>query len=420
MSIYSIVDMIAIGQSEGPVGAAAMAVLLVPFGIYSVVAVLCGIGGSVRMANARGRGDMTAGNQYFTAALGLVTVSTLAFWALLFFCRRPVLTAFGASDSATLAKTLEYADWLLGFMPVFVYSQFLGAFIRNDGAPNLVFASVIAGGIVNMFGDWYLVFPLGMGMRGAAIATVAGSCVQAGLLLTYFFSRRCRLRLQSVPDPLKACTRILGAGLGAGILALGNVVLVIMVNNQITVWGTTTELAVYGVISSVSALFQAMFGGVAEAVQPLISANLGGARYGRVRTFWRLGFTTTLLFAAVFVLVSELQPVPLIRLFVNATPEVLAAAPAIVRLYSAAYLFLGINVLAIYFLQSALLNRQAMIVALLRSIAAAGAFVYLLPLFFGIAGVWASIPASEALTCVFAAVFVHNALKKLKAQPAQS
>lgn len=410
VSIYSIVDMVAIGQSEGELGAAAMAVLLVPFGINSVIAVLCGIGGSVLMSNARGRGEMEEGHRYFTCAAILMAVIGGSCWLLLYTQREPVLTAFGASDPATLAKAMEYAEPLLAFMPAFFYPQFISAFIRNDGAPNLALTAVITGGVINMFGDWYLVFPLGMGMRGAAVATVSGVCVQSVIMSLHFFSRRCRLRLVRVSGLGKYFRRILASGFGASVLDLGNVVVVVMLNNQIVAYGATTELAVYGVISSVGALFQAVYSGVGLAMQPLVSTNFGDRQYGRMRRFWKYGLTAVLCLAAVFVALCEFWPGALIRLFVVPTPEIMQAAPGIVRLYGLSFLFLGFNIISTYYLQSELHGRQAMLIALLRSVIAISAFVYLLPLALGITGVWLAVPAAEGLTCLLAARFMRRTL----------
>lgn len=176
MSIYSFVDAIAVGRSEGPAGAAAMAVITPLYGILIFLGILCGIGGAVLMSSSKGEGQEAKGNSYFSVSLALMALLAAVGWGVMGLFHRQIFTFFGA-DEATYAKVMEYAKWIIRFFPVFMAPTFLGAFIRNDGAPSLAMGAVLTGGIVNIFGDWLLVFPLGMGMQGAAIATVIGNCL---------------------------------------------------------------------------------------------------------------------------------------------------------------------------------------------------------------------------------------------------
>ena len=172
VSIYSFVDTIAVGQSEGELGAAAMAVICPLFGFMVFLSILCGIGGSVLLSAARGEGKPEKANAFFTIALGMIIVLTLIFWGLLLLFHDPIFMFLGA-DEVILAKVMEYAKWIIWTFPVFIAPTFIGSFLRNDGAPTLNMAAVIIGGCVNMFGDWFFVFPLGMRMEGAAIAQAA-------------------------------------------------------------------------------------------------------------------------------------------------------------------------------------------------------------------------------------------------------
>ena len=141
------------------------------------------------------------------------------------------------------------------------------------GAPGLAMAAVIIGGCVNIFGDWFFGFPLGMGMTGAALATVIGTCVQVIIMCLHFFSRKCTLRLVKPNHIMPAIRQTLSIGFGASILDLGTVILAIIMNNQIMRYGNATALAVYGVVATISSLFQALYCGVGQAIQPIVSAN---------------------------------------------------------------------------------------------------------------------------------------------------
>ena len=407
MSIYSFVDTIAVGQSEGPLSTAAMAVITPFYGVMVFLAILCGIGGSVLMTNAKGEGNDDKGNAYFTAALILMAALTAVFWLVFALFHDQIFLLFGA-DETILSKVMEYAQLLIWFFPVFLAPVFLSAFIRNDGAPGLAMAAVIAGGCTNILGDWFLVFPLGMGMRGAALATVCGTSLQVLIMSSHFRSKRCRLKLSRPFHLGRAFQKILQIGIGSSILDLGTVILAILMNNQIMRYGGATELSVYGVVATIASLFQALFCGVGQAIQPLVSANFGAGKEERIRSVLRMSTVTVLIMGALFTLLGELLPVQITRLFTAATPEVLAAAPTIYRLYFLLFLPLGVTVLATYHLQSIMQDRRSMLIAVLRSAVVSGAMLLMLPLLLKLNGVWLAMPLSELLVALLALFFLFG------------
>lgn len=407
ITIYSFVDTIAVGQSEGPAGTAAMAVITPIFGILVFFGILFGIGGSVLMNNAKGAGNEEKGNAYFTTALILVVGFTVVTWVLFARFSKPILFFFGATQG-TLPLVMRYVQWLIRCWPIFIFSTFIGAFVRNDNAPGLVMAGVISGGCFNIFGDWFFVFPLGMGMEGAAIATVLGTTLQCLIICSHLFRKCCGLKLAKPFRMGKAIRKIFVIGIGASLLDLGTVVLSTITNNQILRYGSEVELAIYGVMTTIAALVQAMYCGVGQAIQPLVSANFGGRQYGRVRQFLKMSVVTVLIMGVLFTALAEGLPVPIVQLFMDATPEVLAAAPNSMRLYSLLYLFLGFTVLSTYYLQSVMRDRASMAIGILRSLVVSGLLLYLLPLFWGINGVWLALPISECIVTVVAAVFLSK------------
>lgn len=407
ITIYSFVDTIAVGQSEGPAGTAAMAVITPIFGILVFFGILFGIGGSVLMNNAKGEGNEEKGNAYFTTALILVVGFTVVTWVLFARFSKPILFFFGATQG-TLPLVMRYVQWLIRCWPIFIFSTFIGAFVRNDNAPGLVMAGVISGGCFNIFGDWFFVFPLGMGMEGAAIATVLGTTLQCLIICSHLFRKCCGLKLAKPFRMGKAIRKIFVIGIGASLLDLGTVVLSTITNNQILRYGSEVELAIYGVMTTIAALVQAMYCGVGQAIQPLVSANFGGRQYGRVRQFLKMSVVTVLIMGVLFTVLAECLPVPIVQLFMDATPEVLAAAPNSMRLYSLLYLFLGFTVLSTYYLQSVMRDRASMAIGILRSLVVSGLLLYLLPLFWGINGVWLALPISECIVTVVAAVFLSK------------
>lgn len=405
MSIYSFVDTIAVGQSEGVPGTGAMAVIAPIYGVIVFLGILCGIGGSVMMSIARGEGNREKGDACFTAACLLMAIITVTAWIVLIIFQKPIFQLFGA-NADVMPKTVEYGRMIIWFLPVFVFTIFIPSFIRNDGAPKLVMAAVVTGGCVNIFGDWFLVFPMKMGMTGAALATVIGTMIQAVIMGSYFFRKRCRLKFVRPNHFKKGFLGIVRIGIGAGALDLGIIIIGIVMNNQILRYGSTTELAIYGVLATLMSLIQALFCGVGQAIQPLVSTNYGAGKGDRIRTVWRYSIVTAAAMGIVFMLIGELFPVQITRLFMKAGPEVIAAAPEIFRLFSIVYLFLGITVVCAYYLQSVMKEKASMVVGFMHSMVLSTLLCMILPVVFGMSGVWLALPATELLISLLGVLFI--------------
>lgn len=401
VSVYSFVDTIAVGQSVGPMGAAAIAAINPIFALMVFLAVLCGVGGAVPMSVARGEGREEKAHAMFTAAVILMAVIGISTWILVWIFHRPIFTLFGANEEI-MPYVLDYGMYIIYFFPTFIASTFLSAFLRNDGAPGLAMKAVVIGGILNIFGDWFLCFPMNMGMKGAAIATVAGSSLQVIIMLLHFFSPACGLKLVMPKSPLKAFKRILIIGFGSGVLDLGTVALSIVINNQIMRYGSVAALSIYGVVGTIGQLCQAVFRGVGQALQPISSLNFGAGKRDRIRTAYHMSVIATVIISVAITVTGELFPIELTKIFIAATPEVLREAPMIYRIYFTAFLFMGINVLSTYYLQSVMRERESMVVAMSRSVVLSGALLILLPVFFGLNGVFAAIPAAELIVMMIA------------------
>ena len=394
-TIYSFVDTIAIGQGVGTDGAAACAIIYPILGVASLFGFLCGIGGSVRFGKSRGEGEEEKANAYYTASLVLVLLLTAIVWPLTVLFKVPVFTLFGASESL-MPLVLEYGDWIIWAFPAFILSAYFTCMVRCDGAPNVVMGAVVAGGVFNIFGDWFLVFPMGMGMAGAAIATVGGTVIQLVILCGFLFTKKSHLKLVMPWRPSSAFFKSVTTGFSASVLEFAFIALTCILNNQIMRYGGEVALAVFGVVLSCSGMFQHIFTGVGQAIQPVATTNYGAGQTGRIACLRRVSLWTVALMGVVFTLSGILFPTQIMRLFVDATPEVLAATPTIMRIYFISFLFMGINIWATFYFQSIMRTRMSTVLTVLRGIVISGALLYLLPLWLGIDGVWWAMVFTEA------------------------
>mgnify|MGYP002569552781 FL=1 len=194
-SIYGVVDMAIVGQYQGPSGTAALAVVAPIWNIIYSLGLLMGIGGSVLFSTLRGKSENNRkeSNEYFTAALIGVGVLAVITWVGVIFFDRQLLILFGA-EGTLLPLAQSYLFPVKFVVPSFLLTQLMAAFLRNDGNPGLATKAVIFGGVFNVFGDWFFVFVLNMGIMGAGLATAMGSAFSLLIMLTHFRSKKNTLK----------------------------------------------------------------------------------------------------------------------------------------------------------------------------------------------------------------------------------
>ncbi len=413
VAAYSLIDTIAIGRGVGAEGTAACAILLPVFSIASFIGLLCGIGGSVLRSRARGEGNENKANAYFTAATVLVAALTAIVWATGNIFQRELYILCGADDSL-LECTYEYGAWIFAFLPSFILTTFLGAFIRTDGSPKFVMYCTLIGGVINVIGDWLFVFPLNMGMAGAAIATVIGSVIQTALLLGYILCKKTSLKLIKPRKWLPSMKKTLTVGFGSGVGSLSMIAISFIANNQIMKYCGAPALALYGVLGTVSALFLSIFSGVGQAAQPIVSENFGAGNTKRCSLAESLGMKTAVLFGSVFTALCIAFPVGITGIFMKMTPEVEEITPYILRVYALSFVPLAVNTFATYYLQCVNHSKSASVISLSRGLIVSAITLCVFPLIMGGNGIWWSVFFTEAVTAAMSAAFLLIEHKKSK------
>ena len=408
-SVYSVVDMAMVGQYHGPEGTAALAVVAPLWNVIYSLGLLMGIGGSVLLSAKRSVGGKAAGaaHQYFTAAvIGSIALALLA-WAGVLCLEAPLLTFFGA-DSALLPMAQRYMAPVRAVFPLFLFNQMLAAFLRNDGAPGLATAGVLAGGVFNIFGDYFFVFTCDMGIFGAGLATAIGSAVSFAVMLTHFFSRKNTLRLVRPEGLGRKLREITVTGFSSFFVDVAMGILTVLFNRQIMRYLGADALAVYGPVINISTFVQCCAYSVGQAAQPILSTNFGAGRGGRIRETLRLALGTTAFFALFWTALSLACPNLYVRIFMSPTPAILAIAPAIIRTYALSFLLLPFNIFSTYYFQSILQPGAAFIVSVARGLVISGGLILVLPALAGADALWLAMPVTELLTAVYAAWAIRH------------
>ena len=412
-SIYGIVDTAVVGQYHGPQGTAALAVVAPVWNIIYSLGLLMGIGGSVIFSTKRGseRNDGSE-NQYFTSAvIGAVILSILAWIGVICF-ERPVLTFFGA-DEPLLILAQEYMRPIKYVFPLFLFNQMLAAFLRNDGNPGLATLGVLSGGIFNVFGDYFFVFPCGMGIYGAGLATAIGSGISFLVMLTHFVSRRNTLRLVKPEKLTRKLREITVTGFSTFFIDIAMGILTVLFNRQIMKYLGANALAVYGPIIQVSTFVQCCAYSVGQASQPIVSTNFGAGKGERIKETLRLALWTAVFFGVFWTALSMACPNVYIRIFMAPTAEILEMAPAIVRTYALSFLLLPFNIFSTYYFQAIMKPKAAFVVSVARGLVVSGILILILPALVSADTIWFAMPVTELLVMLYAAAAMRKYTKAL-------
>lgn len=414
-SIYSIVDMAMVGQYHGPEGSAALAVVAPVWNIIYSFGLLMGIGGSVLFSTIRGKadGDIKKSNEYFTASVIGSVILAAVIWLIIIFFDKNLLLIFGAQGN-TLTLAREYVLPIKAAIPFFLFNQMLAAYLRNDKNPALATGAVLAGGIFNIFGDYFFVFTCDMGAFGAGLATAIGSTLSFLVMLSHFFTKKNTLRLVKPEGLVRKLREITATGFSTFFIDVAMGILTILFNRQIMVYLGTNALSVYGVIVNISTFVQCCAYSVGQASQPIISTNFGAGRGERIRETLKYALGTVAVFSIFWTVVTMVIPNVFIRIFMSPTPEVLEIAPGILRCYGISFLLLPLNVFSTYYFQALMKPKTAFIASVARGLVISGILIYLLPAAFGGDMIWFAMPITELVVAVYVIRQMIKYTKQLK------
>lgn len=410
--IYGLVDMAMVGQYYGPIGSQAMAVIAPIWNIIYSLGLLVGIGGSVLFSYFKGKEEKEKGNLHFSTAIILGVIISIILWLAIWIFEDNLLFFFGARNEQIMTLCKEYLLPIKFIVPSFVFSQILAAFLRNDDNPLLATIAVLCGGIFNVFGDYFFVFPLNMGMEGAGLATALGSVISVLIMLTHFFSKKNTLKFSFNKDIKNCILPIAQNGFSTFIVDVAMGFLTIIFNNLILLYLSDNDLAVYAVIINVSTIVQCSAYGIGQAGQPIISSNFGAKNDERVKEMLKLNIITSFVLGLICTLIVIAIPNIIIKVFMSPTEEVLAIAPHIMRIYAISFILLPYNVYATYYFQAILKEKVSIVISLARGIVLSGIILVLLPLVFGGNAIWWTMPITELIVAIYVTIKITKTLAK--------
>lgn len=405
MSIYTLTDAIVIGKGVGPNALAALSITTPLLCILMSMGILFGVGGSVKMSVHRGAGNYKKANRFFTLSFATLTVIAIALWIIYGFGISMLLRIMGANDTL-YPYALAYMKYINIFLPVAVFSNYIAIFVRADEDPNRAMAGVLLGGVTNIALDIIFVFPMQMGIGGAALASAIGMVIQVLVGITHFFSKKNKLKFIVPKHMISSVAQIIGSGIPSFFNEFANGFIVLLFNIQILKYCGESALSVYSVISNCVILFNSLFTGVGQSVQPIIATNYGGGKWDRIYKIRKMAFFTIIIMGVIFSMSGILFPEGVCSVFMNPDNEMKHIAQKGLRIYFAAFLPMGINLLASYYLQSILSVKKSLCISLLRNVILSSAAILLFPVMFGSNSLWLVMPVVEVVVLIVSGLFM--------------
>lgn len=411
-SVMNITDGIFVGRKVGSDALASINIAAPVFMIAGGLAMMFGIGASVIASIALAQNDPKKANGELTRAI--VTSSTvILLLSLLIMCMREPFARLFGSTPRLLPLAVEYLDWTAPFL-VFNCLMFSSMFyIRLDGAPRYAMAAEIVPALLNILLDWIFIYPLDMGIKGAAIASSLCGFVGAlmGGIYLLFYTKRIHLcRLQEAFGRGSHALRSLWQQAKVGVSGLfGEISISLMLVTGNYVFGHymgEAGMAAYSIVCYCSPLLFMIHSSVANSMQPIVSYDYGRHRSDRVKSTLSLALLVSLSCALLTAGGILLFCRPLVSLFVDSGNPTYRIAVEGIPYFTTGFLFLGFNIVMIGLFQSLKQAGPATLFTLVRGYLFLVLCFVLLPLLLGNKGAWLAIPASEGLTALSIAIYL--------------
>ena len=413
LSCYILADTWFIARGLGADGLAALNLAIPVYSFLYGSGLMVGMGGATRYALLLGGGARRRGERVFTQSLLCALVLALIFVPLGLLGAGKLAALLGA-EGAVHAMTTVYLRVILLFSPAFLANNVLLCFVRNDGGPRLAMAAMVGGSLANIVMDYVLIFPCRLGIFGAVLATGFAPLVSMSILSAWFLGGKCSFRLVRTGLTLRTAGTLAALGLSSLIAEVSAGVVMIVFNLLILDLEGNVGVAAYGVVANLSLVLMAMFTGVGQGIQPLVSRCCGAGEESRGRAVycWALGAAE--LFALGMYALIFLFAGPIAGAFNGeGNGQLQEIASSGLRLYFLALPFAAYNGISALYFSGADRPRPAFLVSVLRG------FLLILPLAllmawrWGMAGVWLAFPAAECATALVTALVERRGREKI-------
>lgn len=397
-ALLTIIDGIFVGQGVGPEGIAAVNIIAPLFMVATGTGLMFGIGSSVIAGIAISRNDNSRASINTTQAYVFCAVFISLLAIVLLFFRKEIALLLGSSDEL-LPGALDYLTWLIPGIFLLIFECIGMMVIRLDGSPKFAMYCNIIPAVINIFLDYYLIFPCGMGVKGAAIATSLSIAVGALMVFVYFIRFSYVIKFKWSPKNFAVnIWRQIQIGSSAFITEVAMSVMMLTGNYMFMKYYGNSGVAAFSIACYLFPLMFMMSNAVAQSAQPIISYNYGAGATSRVKQAFALSIRVAFICGIIAFCALAFGAEQIVQLFIDPECDAGRLACAGLPIYATCAIFFSINISFIGYYQSIEKAFKAMIFTLMRGVVFLVPLFSIMPVLFPSWGIWAAIPASEALT----------------------
>ena len=389
-------------------GLAALNIAIAVFGLINGLGMMLGIGGATRYTICRSRKQYQEADQTFTLAFfSALGIGLLFLLAGIYGASR--IAGFLGADSELLPLCAVYLRTVLCFAPCFILNHLFMAFIRNDGGPRLSMSIMIAGSLANIVLDYTFMYPLNMGIFGAALATGLSPVIGLGTASLHLLAGRNGFHFRRVKPGFSKLKYMAEPGIASFVNEFSSSVVLVVFNLLIMKFAGNTGVAAYGIVANLALIVLAVFTGISQGLQPLLSRAYGRGNSGEVRYLYQKGRLLAFLTGLAVLTAVYFFSAELVSLFNSGNDYHLQfLAEEGMKYYFVGFLFLGYNYVTISLFSTTSRSGSAFGMSFFRGCAGIIAAAYLLSAFWGIQGVWLAFPVVELMTMLIGLMQTGN------------
>ena len=407
--LYNVMDGIFVGQGVGSAALGAVNIG-VPFITFAVAIVaMFPMGGATIIAIRMGRDDKDGANQAFMSALTLTILTAVALTIMGTVFSQQIVDLSGARDLGDEMRRMsaDYLFYYSAFSLPMLMSNCLSVFVRNDGSPTLSFAGMCAGAVSNIFLDWLFIFPLQMGVIGAAVASGLGQIVSLLVLLSHFIRKHGNLRIRRFTIQPALIRKICKRGAPEAVTQLTTPVTALCYNLVLAGLVGDIGVSTYSVLSFIYSLANAVLSGVAQGLQPLWGNSYGKRDTKEINDYFRFGITVNLVLSVLVYAGLVFFNEPTICIFSQEIVLVKAASKAL-PVFALSFIPMALNLVYTSLLYSTKRTKQSDIIAICRVIVIKAIAIFCIPVIWGVKAIWAAPFAAEMITFAIAVVLTRK------------
>lgn len=401
-SCYTLADILFVSRAAGENGLAAMNLVAPIFALIYAISSMVGIGAASRYSIQKYRSEDCS--DYFSNSIFSSLLICVPFVLVGLLCPDMLLKLLGA-DPAIVSLGTTYVRIILCFTPFFMLNTILVSFVRNDDAPKIAMCATLLSCLFNVVFDYILMFPLNLGITGAALATGFSPIISMGICLIHLLSKKNTIRFTWKMPSFKRFLSSCQLGFAAFVDQIAGGITTLLLNFILLGLAGNTAVAAYGIISNVALVGSSMLSGVSQGLQPMASEATGKADEESKKRIIKHSLMIGLIIAVLLIAVIWIFAAPIVGFFnSDQSVELASLAGNGLKLYFIGFLFAAVNIIRAGYFSATDKSLQSTIIAVSRGFVAIVAFAFILSHFFGIVGAWIAFPVAELFTLILSLV----------------